>query len=186
MNCTVCGKAGTLEGTNVCSNSCLMTIRHNGVKLEDAVNNRGKVSKTGHAPSSVGTLTQKLQNMAQEETPVPNEVPMLKVKHPWMRNRVVVSGITVLAFDDTCTATVKDLHPAKEDIAALMKKSPAYTWASDEVVQPLPVIMAQPIVVEPPVEVLPLAEVEGEAEDSATEDGPVAVKRRRRVKVTKE
>jgi len=47
---------------------------------------------------------------------------MLKVAHPWIKNRNVIEGETVFSFNGDGIAVVKDLGNARVDLQRLMKK----------------------------------------------------------------
>jgi hypothetical protein len=78
--------------------------------------------KKGLAPSSVFSIMGKLTQASLRQPPLESEVPMLKVAHPWIKNRNVIEGETVFSFNGDGIAVVKDLGNARVDLQRLMKK----------------------------------------------------------------
>lgn len=57
---------------------------------------------------------------------------MLKVAHPWIRNKNIVEGETVFSFDGDGVAQVKDIANARVDRDRLLKKPTGKFFIPDE------------------------------------------------------
>lgn len=115
MDCIVCGKPIHVTGANICSTQCMIKSARGETKPG---NRRPKVSPT----ATIG----KMQQMLYAELPKEQEVPMLKIAHPWIKNRNVVQSGIVFSFGEDGVATVKELVGAREAIQILLKKQRGY------------------------------------------------------------
>jgi hypothetical protein len=187
MDCIVCGNPVTVEGSNVCGFACLMKTRHGEMPRWDARRPR-KVGKN----AGVAALVSKVESMRKSATPDVQEVPMLRVKHPWMRGRNVVSGSTVFSFDMNGIAEVPRLGSVLEDLDMLLRKPGSqFEVITDPVVaQPTPVAPPPaPKPVEPVAKVsapeVPAAAPEAPKVAAPLPEEPVqqpAAKQKRRIK----
>lgn len=98
---------------------------------------------------------------------------MLRVKHPWMKGQNLVVGSTVFSFGKDGIAQVKDMHPAREDLAALLRRHPRITMVEDQSAQaPVPVVAAPSPV--PVAAVPPSVEKVAAPEEPKAPEEPVA------------
>jgi len=74
---------------------------------------------------------------------------MLKIAHPWIKNRNVVQGSIVFSFGNDGVAEVKDVPGAREAIRVLLWKQRGYFIVDDkEKVAPADGILKTPITME--------------------------------------
>ncbi len=104
---------------------------------------------------------------------------MLKVAHPWIKNRNIVEGETIFSFDSDGVAQVKDLGNARVDLERLLRKPTGKFFIPEEKtnevaaapVSPPEVLTSAPVVLEPE------EPEEGEAEEEEAAEEKVVTKR---------
>jgi hypothetical protein len=111
MKCIVCEKP-VAGSSNVCSASCLLRAGPLGGK-------GGK--KKGKA--AVGLLNDVISKSLEGRPDPWRSVPMIVVKHRWMKDRNHVCGTTVLSFDTEGIARVKDAGNARSDVEIYVRHS---------------------------------------------------------------
>lgn len=121
MNCIVCGKPVTIKGANTCSTRCLLSEK----KSDDD-------TKSGRPAASADGMAAKLFRAQFMPPRKEREVPMLKVAHPWIKNKNIVEGETVFSFDGEGIAQVKDIANARVDRERLLKKPTGKFFIPDE------------------------------------------------------
>ncbi len=89
---------------------------------------------------------------------------MLKVAHPWIKNRNIVEGETIFSFDSKGVALVKDLGNARVDLERLLKKPTGKFFIPEEKATEVPAA--------PAPEVLTSASVVLESEEPEDEMEP--------------
>ena len=122
MDCIVCGKPVTIKGANTCSTRCLLAEK----KSEDDTKDK---RPTGATMDGLAARMFRAQFMPPRRE---REVPMLKVAHPWIRNKNIVEGDTVFSFDGEGVAQVKDIANARVDRDRLLKKPTGKFFVPDE------------------------------------------------------
>jgi hypothetical protein len=100
--------------------------------------------KARASSTSAVALGRQVHKMVQAPSPALQEVPMLKVAHPWMKNRNVVHGGTVFSFNKDGTAEVAEVGTVKEDIAGLLRLNRGY-FIPDEKEEVKPLVTPPPV-----------------------------------------
>jgi hypothetical protein len=154
MSCIICGKP-TRPGTDICSSTCALQKTPELSKEDNEEPENDKRSRT------VLSLTRSLEEVTMLNNTKLQEVPVVQVKHRWMKNRNLVSNRTVLSFDDCGIAKMARLGSVLEDIGALMKRFPGQmTICRDE--EKVEKVEEKPVVVEERVEEVKVEEVKVE------------------------
>lgn len=89
--------------------------------LKDLLNREGSKKPQGKAASLL--LTDLYRSSMERDSQAQGSVPMITLKHRWMKNRTVVVGNTVIPFDSESLARVPDLANARLDCEAYVRSS---------------------------------------------------------------
>lgn len=95
-------------------------IDDNNLKINELVDRRGSKSRTGN--SLFNLFNKVLENSLSPTKLSQKEVPMILLKHRWMKNRNLVAGTTTVSFNNEGIAKVKDEGNARLDVQQLLKR----------------------------------------------------------------
>ena len=132
------------------------------LKLHELYDRRG--NKAAKGKQSLALLHTVFQTSVSQQTSSHEKgMPMMKLKHRWMRNRNLVAGVTTVSFNDKGEALVSEIGNARLDCEQLCRQYPGLI----EFVEPA---IEEPVaapVVEEPVKKAPEAPVVPEAPQEA-------------------
>jgi len=92
------------------------------LKIHELVDRQGKLSAKGKDVNTVLGDVYKASE-ASNGNVTQKEMPMITLKHRWMRNRNLVVGVTVFPFNDEGVAKIPNIANSSLDAAALIKRS---------------------------------------------------------------
>lgn len=95
-------------------------IDDNNLKINELVDRRGSKSRTGN--SLFNLFNKVLENSLSPNKLSQKEVPMILLKHRWMKNRNLVAGTTTVSFNNEGIAKVKDEGNARLDVQQLLRR----------------------------------------------------------------
>ena len=111
MKCIVCEKP-VAGSSNVCSSSCLMRAGPAGGK-------KGKAKRK----SPAGIINDLVLASLEVRSNLWKDVPMIIIKHRWMKNRNKSFGTTNFSFDSDGIARVLDVGNARLDVEGYVRFS---------------------------------------------------------------
>jgi len=168
-------------------------IDDSNLKVHQLVDRRGQKSAKGKGLSNLFPLTVQASMTPLEKDPW-KDMPMITLKHRWMKSRNLVAGVTVVSFNHEGIAKVQDRGNARLDVDSLVQHAGGLIEILDEdaASQPLPEpakVLTPPAPAKPqqaapePAEEAPepeTAEDEDEGEESLEEGGDPSLQPKRK------
>lgn len=124
----------------------------NNLKVHELLARQGRDSAKG---ISAGKLIDNIMKVAGQTSPSDpwKDMPMITLKHRWMRNRNLVAGVTTFSFDGEGIAKVRDVGNARLDVEQLVKHSKGLVTVVDtEAPKAAEPAAKAPVVPDPPAE----------------------------------
>jgi hypothetical protein len=147
-------------------------IDDRNLKIHQLVDRRGRDATRGKTTGRLFNSTFQASMTPLEKDPW-KDMPMITLKHRWMRNRNLVAGNTVVSFNQDGIAKVRDVGNARLDVDKLVQHfGGLISIVGDENERPQPATEPEKVLTPPaPVEAAMAApEPSGEATEPETDE----------------
>lgn len=98
-------------------------IDDGNLKIHELVDQRGRKAAKGKGLGRLFPIALQASMVPLEKDPW-KDVPMIILKHRWMKNRNLVAGVTTVSFNHEGIAKVRDVGNARLDVEQLLRQYP--------------------------------------------------------------